>query len=75
MSGATNGGIGKPIKENFTDINLAQAVASGDVNAVLTSEMVTNCTNIKATEKNITDLSGIGVLTELEYLDLASNNI
>ena len=55
MSGATNGGIGKPIKENFTDINLAQAVAdvftSGDINAVLTSEMVTNCTNITATEK------------------------
>ncbi|WP_171014954.1 InlB B-repeat-containing protein [Culicoidibacter larvae] len=76
---SANGGVGFTIAETFPDPNLAQAVAdqvsAGDTNVVLTQVMVDGLTSLIAFNKNISDITGIGSLSNLMFLDLADNQL
>ncbi|AMP19947.1 hypothetical protein AZF37_01005 [endosymbiont 'TC1' of Trimyema compressum] len=69
----------KAIAEVFADKNLALAIAeqltSGDVNAILTENMINSCTTLNSESKGITNLVGIGKLVNLKQLLLANNKI
>ena len=71
--------VGKTIGATFPDTNLASAVADqvagGNVNAVLTQDMVNSCLFLYAVGKDIQNLTGIDVLVNLQYLFLSSNEI
>lgn len=71
--------VGDTIRNTFPDTNFAQAVANkvaaGDIDAVLTQSMVDNCTTLTATYKNIQDISGVEVLTNLQTLSVYDNKL
>lgn len=71
--------IGDTITQSFPDANLAQAVAdavaSGNVDAILTSGMVNGLTYLDASNRGITNASGIEQLTSLTTLRLEKNQL
>lgn len=71
--------VGQTIAQNFPDPNLAQVVAdeltNGDVNIVLNQTMVDSFVQLNAGSRDISDITGIEILTNLEYLDLGYNQI
>lgn len=76
---AASGGIGYSIADTFPDTNLANAIAneiaSGDVNTILTQAMIDNVFSLDLNGKNISDLTGIGNFTNLTDLYLGNNNL
>lgn len=77
--GPATGGVGFTIQETFPDHNLAQGVAdkvsAGNVDAVLTQGMIDGLMDLEIIVSQITDLTGIGYLTELRTLDLWGNQL
>lgn len=75
----TPAGVGDTIAQTFPDPNFAKAVAdrvaSGDVNKILTPLMVSNCTLIDARGKGIQNITGVEVLSKLFFLELSDNQI
>lgn len=75
----TTRGVGDKIKDIFPDPNFAQGVANriagGDVNAILTQNMVDNTTGLTVQDKNVQSIEGIGVLKNLNFVDFSTNKI
>ena len=71
--------VGDTIAETFPDVNLAQAVADslagGNINAILTQDMIDNCTQLGATSQGVEDLTGIDKLSNLEALYIYYNQL
>lgn len=71
--------IGDTIAQSFPDANLAKAVADavsgGNVDATLTQPMIDSLTNLNASNRGITDASGIEQLTNLTLLRLEKNQL
>lgn len=71
--------IGDTIAQTFPDPKLAQLIAknyaSGNVNTVLTQPLIDSITTIIGGNQGITDLTGIGYLTELQSIILNNNSI
>lgn len=75
---AATGGIGYTIQETFPDSNMAQSVAdqivSGDVSHVLTQADIDNTLSLSFPGSYpITDITGISVFENLEYLEIYQN--
>ncbi|MGL4382645.1 MAG: leucine-rich repeat domain-containing protein, partial [Bacilli bacterium] len=72
-------GIGDSIAATFPDESLAKGVADelsvGDVNVILTQEMIDQITSLTLNGMEIEDLTGIELLVNLTYLELDNNNI
>ncbi|MFD2386439.1 leucine-rich repeat domain-containing protein [Enterococcus rivorum] len=71
--------VGQTIAESFTDPKLAQAIAAilagGEVHAVLTQAMVNSTTTLNLSSKNLQDLTGIELFTNLETLNVRNNQL
>ncbi|MFV0381254.1 MAG: immunoglobulin-like domain-containing protein [Breznakia sp.] len=69
-------GVGSSIVDTFPDAALAKVVADRmrvSTDTVITQDMIDKVKTLNAYQKNIKDISGIGVLTNLEELNLGSN--
>ena len=78
MSPSVEVGVNDSIAQTFPDANFAQVVANevagGNVNAILTQTMVDNCIALHGGNKNIQDITGVNVLSNLEILYLYSTS-
>lgn len=75
----TKAGVGDKISEIFLDPNLAKKIANlltkGDVDAILTQEMVDSTTSLSLTNANITDLTGVGIFANVEIFEANLNKL
>ena len=71
--------VGDTIAQTFSDGNLSQLVADkvagGDTNAIITQTMVDNTTYLYANNRNIQDVTGIEVFKNMGWLYLNDNKI
>ena len=79
LSQPVKAGVGDTIAQTFPDADFAQAVATrvagGNVNAILTQDMVDDCTSLYARNRGILNVTGIDTLINLQWLNLDDNSL
>lgn len=78
-NGLTTKGVGDPIASIFPDPGFASDIAnrftSGDVNAILTQEMVDNFTYLNLSDDNIKDITGVEIFKNINTISINSTQL
>lgn len=76
---SANAAVDDTIAQHFPDANMAQAVADniagGDINTVLTQNLIDNVQYLYLNEKGIQDITGITIFSNLAGLNVYGNQI
>lgn len=79
LSNITTVALGDTIAQAFPDPNMAQAVAhmvsGSNVNAIITQTMIDSTTVLNLWSGNIDSIEGIEIFSNLQKLDISTNNL